>query len=174
MWNFSVASLLVGATLVLYDGSPSFPSIDHLWQLAADASIHHVGISAAYIINCQKSKLKFSKVALPSLRTIGSTGSPLPPDAYEWVYKNVKSSVWLISFSGGTDVCSGFVGGCILLPVVKGEIQCRLLGCDLDALDNNGLPTRDSLGEMVIKQPMPSMPIYFWDDKGDKKYRSSY
>ena len=174
MWNFSVASLLVGATLVLYDGSPSFPSIDRLWKLAADAAIHHVGLGAAYIINCQKSHLQFSKDKFPSLRTIGSTGSPLPPDAYAWVYKNVKSSVWLISFSGGTDVCSGFVGGCILLPVFKGEIQCRLLGCDLDALDSNGLSIRDTLGEMVIKQPMPSMPVFFWGDEGHKKYRSSY
>jgi len=174
MWNFSVASLLAGATLVLYDGSPAYPSLDRLWQLAADAGIHHVGLGAAYIVNCQKAQLKFNSTQFPLLRTIGSTGSPLPPDAFSWIYENVKSSVWLISFSGGTDVCSGFVGGCILLPVVKGEIQCRLLGCDLDAVDSEGIPVQNDVGEMVIRQPMPSMPIYFWGDSENKKYRSSY
>ncbi len=108
------------------------------------------------------------------MRTIGSTGSPLTPEAYQWVYQHVKSGVWLISFSGGTDICSGFVGGNILLPVVEGEIQCRLLGCDLDAVDETGQSVRDDLGEMIIRQPMPSMPVCFWGDMGDAKYRSSY
>ena len=174
MWNFSVASLLAGATLVLYDGSPTYPSPERLWQLAADAAIQHVGLGAAYLIHCQKSNISFKKDMFPALRTIGSTGSPLTPEAYHWVYDHVKSDVWLISFSGGTDVCSGFVGGNILLPVVAGEIQCRLLGCDLDAVDEHGVSLRDDLGEMIIRQPMPSMPVCFWSDKGDAKLRTSY
>jgi len=174
MWNFSVASLLTGATLVLYDGSPSYPSPERLWQLAADAAIQHVGLGAAYLIHCQKLNISFKKDMFPALRTIGSTGSPLTPKAYQWVYHHVKSDVWLISFSGGTDVCSGFVGGNILLPVVEGEIQCRLLGCDLDAVDESGASLRNDLGEMIIRQPMPSMPVYFWGDQGNEKYRSSY
>jgi len=174
MWNFSIASLLVGATLVIYDGSPSYPALDRIWRFASEADIHHVGVGAAYLIHCKKSGLIFNSKDFPSLRTIGSTGSPLTPDAYNWVYQNIKSNVWLISFSGGTDVCSGFVGGCILLPVVKGEIQCRLLGCDLDAIDESANSIRDRLGEMVIRKPMPSMPIYFWKDIDHHKYRSSY
>lgn len=174
MWNFSVASLLAGATLVLYDGSPTYPSSERLWQLSADAAIQHVGLGAAYLIHCQKSNISFKKDMFPALRTIGSTGSPLTPEAYHWVYDHVKSDVWLISFSGGTDVCSGFVGGNILLPVVAGEIQCRLLGCDLDAVDECGVSLRDELGEMIIRQPMPSMPVCFWGDKGDTKLRKSY
>jgi acetoacetyl-CoA synthetase len=174
MWNFSISSLLVGATLVIYDGAPSYPNVDRIWTVAAEINIHHVGVGAAYLIHCQKSGLHFSTNHFPSLKTIGSTGSPLTADAYTWVYQHIKSDVWLISFSGGTDVCSGFVGGSIMLPVVKGEIQCRLLGCDLDAIDEEGRSIQDELGEMVIKQPMPSMPICFWKDEGNKKYRASY
>lgn len=174
MWNFSVASLLVGATLVIYDGAPSYPTIDRVWQLAAKENIEHIGLGAAYLIHCQKADLKFNEHNFPALKTIGSTGSPLTPEAFSWVYTHVKKDVWLISFSGGTDVCSGFVGGSILLPVVKGEIQCRLLGCDLEAVDESGSAVRDQLGEMVIRKPMPSMPIYFWNDEGRQKYRNSY
>jgi acetoacetyl-CoA synthetase len=174
MWNFSISSLLVGATLVIYDGAPSYPNTDRIWTLAAEINIHHVGVGAAYLIHCQKSGLHYNANHFPYLKTIGSTGSPLTADAYAWVYEHVKSDVWLISLSGGTDVCSGFVGGSIMLPVTKGEIQCRLLGCDLDAIDEEGLSIQDELGEMVIKQPMPSMPIYFWNDEGNKKYRASY
>jgi acetoacetyl-CoA synthetase len=174
MWNFSISSLLVGATLVIYDGAPSYPNTDRIWTLAAEINIHHVGVGAAYLIHCQKSGLHYNANHFPSLKTIGSTGSPLTADAYTWVYEHVKSDVWLISLSGGTDVCSGFVGGSIMLPVVKGEIQCRLLGCDLDAIDEAGRSIQDELGEMVIKQPMPSMPIYFWNDENNQKYRNSY
>ena len=174
MWNFSIASLLVGATLVIYDGAPSYPSIDRIWQLASDAGIHHFGVGAAYLVHCQKSDLHFNEESFPQLRTIGSTGSPLTPEAFSWVYEHVKKEVWLISLSGGTDICSGFVGGNILFPVIKGEIQCRLLGCDLDVVDELGNSVRDELGEMIIKQPMPSMPIYFWNDENNQKYRNSY
>jgi acetoacetyl-CoA synthetase len=174
MWNFSVAALLTGATLVLYEGSPAFPSLGRIWEMAAAADLHHLGVGAAYLIQCQKAGLTLDRTGLASLRTIGSTGSPLTPEAFDWVYQAVKKQVWLISFSGGTDVCSGFVGGSILLPLYRGEIQCRLLGCDLIAIDEQGHSIEEAVGEMVIRQPMPSMPLFFWKDQGDLRYRASY
>jgi acetoacetyl-CoA synthetase len=122
-----------------------------------------------------KAGLSFPEGQFPSLRTIGSTGSPLPPAAFEWIYTSVKKDVWLISLSGGTDICSAFVGGCPLWPVYSGEIQCRMLGCALEAVDEQGQPQPvDTLGEMVILEPMPSMPIFFWGDTENERYRSSY
>jgi acetoacetyl-CoA synthetase len=174
MWNFSVASMLAGATLVLYDGSAGHPDLNVLWELAKEEEIHHFGGGAAFFIACMKAGMRYRDIELPSLRTIGSTGSPLPPEAFEWVYRDVKKDVWLISFSGGTDICSGFVGGCPHLPVYSGEIQCRLLGCYLESFNEAGQPVRNELGEMVILRPMPSMPIYFWNDEGNERYRNSY
>ncbi len=122
-----------------------------------------------------KAKMNFTATnQLPALKSIGSTGSPLPPEAWQWIYDDVKEDLWLISLSGGTDVCSGFVGGNPFDPVRKGEIQCRLLGCDLQAWNENGDAVIDELGEMVITQPMPSMPVYFWNDKNNSRYYSSY
>lgn len=185
MWNFSVASLLLGATLVIYEGSPGYPDLGRLWQLAEQAQITHFGGGAAFYLSCMRAGLKPGAVqngrasALRSIRSIGSTGSPLPPEGFRWIYEAVRPDVWLISFSGGTDVCSGFVGGNPLLPVVAGEIQCRLLGCKVEAFDEAGQPVREQLGEMMILEPMPSMPIYFWNDRndgpsGNERYRSSY
>ena len=174
MWNFSVASLLAGATLMIYDGSAGYPDLNRLWNFASEHEIEHFGGGAAFFIACMKSGMHFREGDFPSLRTIGSTGSPLPAEAFEWIYGKVKKDVWLISFSGGTDICSGFVGGCPLLPVYPGEIQCRLLGCYLEAFDETGKPLRDSLGEMVILEPMPSMPVFFWGDENNERYRASY
>ncbi len=174
MWNFSVACLLAGATLVIYEGSAGYPDLEVLWELAAAAKINHFGGGAAFFIACMKAGLRYGDKQLPALRTIGSTGSPLPPEAFDWIYRSVKKNVWLISFSGGTDICSGFVGGCPLWPVYSGEIQCRLLGCYLEALDEQGKPVREQLGEMVILEAMPSMPVYFWNDTNNERYRSSY
>ncbi|MFN5646114.1 MAG: acetoacetate--CoA ligase, partial [Sphingobacteriales bacterium] len=174
MWNFSVASLLTGATMMIYDGAAGYPSLQALWDFAKEKQIHHFGSGAAYFIACMKEGLRFEQDGFPHLRTIGSTGSPLPPEAFEWIYNDVKRDVWLISFSGGTDICSGFVGGCPDLPVVAGEIQCRLLGCYLEAFDEQGKPVRDELGEMVILAPMPSMPVFFWNDENHQRYQSSY
>lgn len=174
MWNFSIASLLAGATLVIYDGSAGYPSLRSLWDMAREQRIAHFGGGAAFFIACMKEGLQFSSQDFPALRTIGSTGSPLPPEAFEWIYSSVKKDLWLISFSGGTDICSGFVGGCPHWPVEAGEIQCRLLGCYLEAFDDEGHPVRDQLGEMVILKPMPSMPVYFWNDADNARYRSSY
>ncbi|WP_266363006.1 acetoacetate--CoA ligase [Tellurirhabdus rosea] len=174
MWNYSVASLLLGSTLVLYDGAAAAPNLNVLWELARKAKVAHFGGGAAYYLACMRADISPASLSLPHLRTIGSTGSPLPPEGFRWIYQQVKSDVWLISFSGGTDVCSGFVGGCPSLPVYEGEIQCRLLGCKLEAFGEDGKPVRNELGEMVILQPMPSMPIYFWNDRDNERYRSSY
>jgi acetoacetyl-CoA synthetase len=174
MWNYALSSMLCGATLVIYDGAPTYPSSQVLWTLAEEAKITHFGSGAAFFITSMKNGVSITSERLSSLETIGSTGSPLPPEVFEWVYKQVKKDVWLISLSGGTDVCSAFVGGCPIIPVYAGEIQCRMLGARIEAFDENGKALSDELGEMVITQPMPSMPIYFWNDPGQEKYHSSY
>jgi len=174
MWNYALGSMLCGATLVIYDGAPAYPSSQVLWSLAENAKITHFGSGAAYFISSMKSGVSITSERLNSLETIGSTGSPLTPEAYEWIYRHIKKDVWLISLSGGTDVCTAFVGGCPILPVYAGEIQCRMLGCKVEAFDEDGKPVEDELGEMVITQPMPSMPIYFWNDKDEVKYEESY
>ncbi len=174
MWNFSVASLLAGATLVLYEGAVQYPTMNVLWDLAEKAKVNHFGGGAAFYLACMKAGVSLQGYKFNQLQSIGSTGSPLPPEAFEWIYQHVKKDVWLISLSGGTDICSAFVGGCPTLPVYSGEIQCRLLGCKLEAFDEVGNPIYNELGEMVITQPMPSMPIYFWNDKDNQRYRASY
>lgn len=175
MWNFVQAALLVGATIVLYDGSPAYPNLDVLWQLAGEAGINHFGTSAPYLVACMKAGLTPGKdYDLSALRSIGSTGAPLPPEAFDYVYQKIKEDLWLCSMSGGTDVCTAFVGGCPLEPVYEGEIQCRTLGCALYAYDEEGQEIIDEVGEMVITRPMPSMPIYFWNDADKQKYLGSY
>ena len=174
MWNFSVASMLAGATLVLYEGAVQYPTMNVLWELAEKAKINQFGGGAAFYLACMKAGVSLQGYKFNQLQSIGSTGSPLPPEAFEWIYQHVKKDVWLISLSGGTDICSAFVGGCPTLPVYSGEIQCRLLGCKLEAFDEAGNPVQNELGEMVITQPMPSMPIYFWNDKDNQRYRASY
>lgn len=175
MWNFALGAMLAGATLVLYEGSPAYPSLNVLWNLIDLARINHFGVGAAYLVACMRQQLEPLKThRLTTLRTIASTGSPLPAECFQWVYKSVKPSSWLISFSGGTDVCSGFVGGNPLLPVYEGEIQCRLLGCKVEAFDEDGRPVYDSVGEMMLLEPMPSMPLYFWSDPGGQRYENSY
>lgn len=175
MWNYALGSMLLGATLVLYDGAAGFPDLTALWTLADDLRMTHFGGGAAYYLACLRAGVRPDAITkLPYLRTIGSTGSPLPPEGFRWIYEAVKPNVWLISLSGGTDVCSGFVGGNPLLPVYEGEIQCRLLGCKVEAFDEQAKPVRGELGEMVILEPMPSMPIYFWNDPNNERYRKSY
>ena len=175
MWNFVQASMLVGGVPVLFDGSPGYPDLNVLWRLAEAAPIHHFGTSAPFIMACSNQGLSPKKeFNLKSLRSIGATGSPLPPEGFDYVYKKIKRTVWLTSMSGGTDVCTAFVGGNPLLPVYQGEIQCRALGCALYAYDEDGNPLTNEVGEMVITQPMPSMPVFFWNDPGKKRYRSSY
>jgi len=176
MWNFTLASMLAGATIVLYDGSPGYPDLSVLWEMAEKTGIQHYGTSAPFLVSCMKAGHEPGKqFDLSGLRSIGSTGSPLPPEAFAWVYENVKSDVWLCSMAGGTDVCTAWVGGNPLLPVYQGEIQCRCLGCAMESWDENGQPVPvGEVGEMVVTQPMPSMPVFFWNDADGSKYRSSY
>lgn len=175
MWNFSVSVLALGATLMLYDGSPGFPDMTVLWGLAEKGAIAHFGTSAPYLVACMKNNIEPQKMyPLTHLRSINSTGSPLPPEAFDYVYKHIKSDVWLSSMSGGTDVCTAWVGGNPLLPVYEGEIQCRCLGCDMRSFDEMGHEVINEVGEMVVVKPMPSMPVFFWNDRNCEKYIQSY
>lgn len=175
MWNFVQASLLVGATIVLFDGNPVYPDFATLWRLAEEAQLNHFGTSAPYLVACMKNNIiPRNSFDLSTVRSLSSTGAPLPPEAFDWVYEKVKARVWLASMSGGTDVCTAFVGGVPTEPVYRGEIQRRALGCAMFAFDETGKPVIDEVGEMVITKPMPSMPIYFWNDLDKERYKSSY
>jgi acetoacetyl-CoA synthetase len=175
MWNFLVGTLLTGATVLLYDGSPAHPEPDVLWDFAQDTAMTCFGTSASYIASCMKAGIApGADHDLSALRSVGSTGSPLSPEGFRWVYERVKPDAWLFSTSGGTDVCTAFVGGCPLLPVYLGELQCRALGAAVEAFDERGRPVVDQVGELVITEPMPSMPLFFWNDPDDRRYRASY
>jgi len=175
MWNILQGSLLQGATPVLYDGSPGYPDLDVLWDLVARAKINFFGTSAAFLTGCMQAGLApGEKFDLQSLNAIGSTGSPLPVEGFKWVYERVKRDVLLGSTSGGTDPCTGFLGACPLLPVRAGELQCRCLGVNARAFDENGTELVDEVGELVITEPMPSMPLYLWNDSGSARYMASY
>jgi acetoacetyl-CoA synthetase len=175
MWNYIVGGLLVGATPVLFDGNPAYPDLDTLWQLAETTRTKLFGASAAYILNCLKAGLRPKEHHdLTHLRSIGSTGSPLPAEGFAWVYAAVRQDLWLASVSGGTDVVSAFVVGCPLLPVRAGELQCRALGAAVDAFDDQGHSVVDQTGELVLTQPMPSMPVYLWNDPDGSRYRAAY
>ena len=175
MWNIVQGSLLRGATAVLYDGSPGHPDMDVLWELAAKAGINMFGTSAAYLTTCMNQGMEPGKKHdLNKLKAVGSTGSPLAPEGYRWVYEGVKKDVLMGSTSGGTDPCTGFLGSCPLLPVRAGELQCRCLGVSAQAYDETGNPLIGEVGELVITEPMPSMPLYLWKDPQNKRYLESY
>jgi acetoacetyl-CoA synthetase len=175
MWNYIHGSLLAGATMVLYNGSPGYPDLRVLWEFIQEADIHHFGTSASFILSNLKEGIgPGEEFSFTSLRSIGSTGSTLPVEGFNWVYNKVKENLWLVSMSGGTDVCSAFVGGNPTWPVYEGEIQCRALGCMLEAYNDEGKPVIDKVGEMVISKPMPSMPITFWNDPQFTRYKESY
>jgi len=165
MWNFLIGCLLSDAAIVLYDGSPAHPDLGALWSLAERARMTCMGVSAGLLASCQKAGVEPGRdYDLHALRAIGSTGSPLAPDSFRWVYEHVSAEVWLFSTSGGTDVCTAFVAGCPLLPVYEGELQCRALGCAVEAWDERGRSLTDEVGELVITEPMPSMPLFLWGD----------
>lgn len=175
MWNYLVSGLLVGASVILYDGSAAYPNMDVLWDLCERTGMTFFGTSAAYISACMKSGIgPGERFNLRSLRGIGSTGSPLSAESFLWVYRNVKRDLWLSSMSGGTDMCTAFVGGCPLLPVRAGEIQCRSLGARVQAFDEKGKAVYGETGELVITEPMPCMPIFFWNDRRHRRYLESY
>jgi acetoacetyl-CoA synthetase len=175
MWNLLISGLAVGATLVLYDGNPGFPDAATLWRLAERHEISCLGLGAPYIQACAKAGLSPSQeFDLAALKTVGSTGAPLPPEGFAWVYDEVGAEVMLSSLSGGTDVCTAFVGGAPDLPVRAGVIPARLLGCAVEAFDANGNAVIDEVGELVITAPMPSMPVGFWNDADGSRLREAY
>ncbi len=175
VWNLLIGSLLVGGVPVLYDGNPAWPEPAALWRFLDEQCVSLFGCGAAYLVNCQKEGLRPAELApLAGLRAINATGSPLPPESFRWVYDAVKRDVWLASISGGTDIASGFVACAPGLPVHLGEIQCRELGVAAHAFDEQGRPVVGEVGELVVTKPMPSMPVFFWNDPGDRRYRESY
>ena len=175
MWNALIGGLLVGAAIILYDGSPAYPDLTALWRLAEETGMTYFGTSAPYLLACAKAGLEPGRTFdLSRLRGLGSTGAPLPPEGFQWVYEHVKRDLHLGSVSGGTDVATAFVLSCPLLPVRAGEIQCRGLGAKVEAFDEQGRVVIDQVGELVVTEPLPSMPVFFWNDPGKERYRASY
>ncbi len=175
MWNYVVSGLLTGAAIVLYDGNPGHPDMSTLWELAARARVTTFGTSAAYLASCMKAGVEPAAGRdLSALGALGSTGSPLAPEGFDWVYEQLGAEIWLFSASGGTDVCSAFVGGVPTLPVYRGELQAPALGVALAAWDEEGRPLIGEVGELVVTEPMPSMPTHFWGDDYGSRYRESY
>ncbi|GIJ30468.1 acetoacetyl-CoA synthetase [Micromonospora qiuiae] len=175
MWNFLVSGPAVGAAIVLFDGNPGHPDLGALWRLAEQSGTTYFGTSAPFLLACRKAGLVPREIAdLSALRGLGSTGAPLPAEGFIWVYDAVGSDLQLQSLSGGTDVCTGFVGGVPLLPVHAGEITCRALGAKVEARSPDGTAVVGELGELVITEPMPSMPVGFWNDPDGVRYREAY
>jgi len=175
MWNLLVSGLLSRSAIVLYDGSPGHPDMNVLWRLAERTAMTCFGTSASYIAACMKAGVKpAGGNDLSRLRSVGSTGSPLAPEGFQWVYDQVGQDTWLFSTSGGTDLCTAFVGGVPVLPVYRGELQGPALGADVKAFDEGGHAVVDQVGELVITEPMPSMPLFFWGDSDGARYRASY
>jgi acetoacetyl-CoA synthetase len=175
MWNFLVSSLLIGVCPVLYDGSPGYPSLDVLWRIAQDCGVNFFGSSPAYVELMSKAGIvPAAAFDLSELRAIMPAGSPVSPECTAWFYDNVKPDVWVATGSGGTDVCTGFVGGVPTQPVYAGEIQAPHLGVAAHAFNGDGESVVDEVGELVITEPMPSMPVRFWGDDSGARYRDSY
>jgi acetoacetyl-CoA synthetase len=175
VWNFLLGGLLVGATPVLFDGNPGYPDLNVLWKMVAETGVKVFGTSAPFLKACRKAGLEPRRsFDLHALRAVGSTGSPLPPAEFQWVFDHVKRDLLLFSASGGTDVCTAFMAGCPLVPVRAGESSCRCLGVKVDAFDDDGNPVMGEVGELVVTEPMPSMPLFFWNDRDDQRYLESY
>ncbi|HZT94411.1 MAG TPA: acetoacetate--CoA ligase [Gaiellaceae bacterium] len=175
MWNFLVGGLLSDASIVLFDGNPAYPDLGTLWDLADAAGITCFGTSAGFIAACQKSGVEpRAGRDLSRLDSVGSTGSPLAPEGFDWVRDRLGEDVWLFSTSGGTDVCTAFVGGVPTLPVHRGELQARALGAKVEAWSEDGRSLVGEVGELVLTEPMPSMPLYLWGDEDGSRYRESY
>jgi acetoacetyl-CoA synthetase len=175
MWNFLVGVLLTDATVILFDGNPGHPTLETLWDLAERAGATTFGASAAFISACRKAGIAPRRGRpLPSLRSVGSTGSPLAPESFRWIYDELGPDIWLFSTSGGTDMCAPVVGGVPTLPVRSGELQARLLGCAVEAWNEDGRSVTGEVGELVLTKPMPSMPLGFWGDGDGSRYRDAY
>jgi acetoacetyl-CoA synthetase len=175
MWNFLLGVLLTDAAIVLFDGNPGHPDLGTLWDLAEQTGMTCFGTSAAFVAACMKESVTPAAGRdLSALRAVGSTGSPLTPEGFQWIYDELGAETWLFSTSGGTDVCTAFVGGVPTLPVYLGELQARSLGASVEAWDPDGNSLIDEVGELVITKPMPSMPLFFWGDADGRRYRESY
>ena len=175
MWNFLIGCLLSEAAIVLYDGSPAHPDLSALWRLAEQTKMTCMGVSAGLLASCEKAGIEPGREHdLSALRGVGSTGSPLSPESFRWVYESVDPEIWLFSTSGGTDVCTAFVAGCPTLPVYEGELQCRALGCKVESWDEQGNSLLDEVGELVVTEPMPSMPLFLWGDETGERLHDSY
>jgi acetoacetyl-CoA synthetase len=175
MWNFLVSAPAVGSAIVLFDGNPGYPDLGSLWRLAEEAGMTYFGTSAPFLLACRKAGVSpKAEARLEKVRGLGSTGAPLPPEGFRWVYDEVSPALQLQSLSGGTDVCTGFVGATPLNPVYEGEIAARCLGARVQAYDPTGKPVVGELGELVISAPMPSMPVGFWGDTDGSRYREAY
>jgi acetoacetyl-CoA synthetase len=175
MWNYLVSGLLVGSTIVLFDGDPGYPDLSALWKMASELGVTYFGTSAPFLHACLRAGLEPGRAFdLSRLRGVGSTGAPLLPKGFEWVYENVGRNLRLGSESGGTDVCTVFVGASPLVPVWAGEISCRCLGAKVESFDASGRPVVGELGELVLTEPMPCMPVGFWNDPSGERYRASY
>lgn len=175
MWNLQVGALLVGSTICLFDGNPGWPDAGALWRFVGQTGVTFFGAGAAFFTGAMKAEIEPRAIAdLAALRAVGSTGSPLPPEGYEWIYGHVGAGVFLAPISGGTDIASAFIGGVPILPVYAGEMQCRCLGAKVEAYDDAGNAVLDAVGELVCTAPMPSMPLFFWSDPDGHRYRDSY
>ena len=175
MWNLLISGLLLGSTVLLYDGDPGYPDLGTPWRFAEETGATYFGTSAPFIQACMNAGIRpREELDLSALKGVGSTGAPLPPEGFGWVYDNVNPDLLLGSFSGGTDLCTGFLGPCPLLPVRAGEIQCRCLGARVEAYDPAGRSLVDEVGELVITEPLPSMPLHLWGDPDGRRYRKSY
>src|SRR3954447_8301992 len=175
MWNFLVGVLLTDASIVLYDGNPGTPDMGVLWDLAADAGVTTFGTSAAFVASCMKADVSPGDGRdLSALRAVGSTGSPLAPEGFDWIYAQLGDDTWLFSTSGGTDVCTAFVGGVPTLPVWQGELQARSLGAAVESWDPEGHSLIGEMGELVVTEPLPSMPLFFWGDEDGSRLHESY
>jgi len=175
MWNWLVSGLASGATIVLYDGSPGHPDLGNLWRMADRTGITHFGTSPKFLVACSKSELVPRDVAdLSNFKSLLSTGAPLVPEQFDWVYKNVNPDIQLASISGGTDIIGCFLAGSPILPVHRGELQCSQLGMDVQSWNTNGKPVFGESGELVCTRPFPSMPIGFWNDTDNSKYQAAY
>ena len=175
MWNYLVSGLAVGASIVLFDGDPGYPDLETLWELAAITGITAFGVSAPFLLACRKAGIDPSRTQdVSRIVEVGSTGAPLPPDGFRWVYEHVGSGLRVASISGGTDVCTAFVGGSPVHPVVAGEISCRALGAAVDAFDEQGRSLVGEQGNLVLRAPMPSMPVGLWGDTDGSRYHDAY
>src|SRR5512137_1845585 len=175
MWNVQMGGLLLGATSALYDGSPGWPDFGRLWRFVDEAGVTVFGAGAAFFTNCMKAGVEPSRIAeLSRLKMLGSTGSPLPPEAYSWIQRQVRADLWIDPIAGGTDFAGAFVGGNPTLPVYAGEMQCRCLGAKVEAFDESGRPLVDEVGELVCTVPLPSMPLCLWGDADGRRLHDSY